>query len=98
AGVVLPVSALVPLARWITPEIEIKRYDVLFFAAAMPADQQAVHQGGETTDGVWMTPRAAIAAARDDRLALPPPTWTMLRTLERFASIDDVLAWARGQR
>jgi len=29
---------------------------------------------------------------------LPPPTWTTLRELEPFRSVDEALAWARGRR
>ena len=95
AGVTLAPDALVPFARWVTPEIEIRRFDALFFVARAPADQEAVHDGRETTEGRWLDPAAAIAQCRAGAIALPPPTWTTLRTLERFATADDVLAWAR---
>ena len=29
---------------------------------------------------------------------LPPPTWTTLRELEPFASVDEAIGWARRRR
>jgi hypothetical protein len=29
-------------------------------------------------------------------MALPPPTWTTLRELEKFATVDAAMAWARA--
>ena len=29
---------------------------------------------------------------------LPPPTWTTIRELQRFASVDDAMVWARARR
>lgn len=105
AGVSLSPATLTPFARWVTPDIEIKRFDALFFVAVMPEGQDAVHCGSETTAGLWLTPEDAIAECRAERIALPPPTWTTLRQLERIAhtarstaaveTIDAVLAWAR---
>ena len=97
AGVTLSPAALTPFARWVTPDIEIKRFDALFFVAVMPEDQDAAHCGTETTEGVWLTPAGAIAECRAERIALPPPTWTTLRQLETLTTIDAVLAWARAR-
>lgn len=98
AAVTLGPEALTPFARWVTPEIEIKRFDTLFFVGVVPPDQRAAHCGDETTEGIWLDPGEAIARCRAGAIALPPPTWTTLRTLERFPTIDAVLAWARTRR
>ena len=95
AAIVLPLDALTPFARWITPAIETKRYDVWFFVARAPEDQQAAHDTHEAVDSVWIGPSEAIERCRRGDIALPPPTWTTLRMLERFRNVDDVLAWAR---
>ena len=86
---------LEPLAHWVTPEIEIRRYDTRFFLARMPAGQDARHDESETTALAWLTPAAAIAKCRQHEILLPPPTWTTLRQLERRASIDEAFRWAR---
>lgn len=97
AGVVISPDALTPFDRWITPEIEIKRFDAMFFLAILPPGQEAAHGGGETSDGIWIDPSDAVAESRRDAIALPPPTWTTLRTLERFSSIDAAMAWAKNR-
>jgi 8-oxo-dGTP pyrophosphatase MutT (NUDIX family) len=97
AGITLDVDALTPFARWVTPEIEAKRYDVWFFLARAPGHQEARHDAHEAVDSVRIRPAHALDRCRRGEIALPPPTWTTLRTLERFGGVDDVLAWANVQ-
>lgn len=91
----LALDELVYFAHWVTPEREARRFDTRFFLAAAPPGQDATHDDAETTQGEWMTPAEAIARCRRGEIALPPPTWTTLRTLERFATVAEALAWAR---
>lgn len=93
----LALDAITPFAHWVTPEIEIKRYDTRFFVAAAPASQDAVHDDRETTGSVWLDPADAVEQCRLAAIALPPPTWTTLRTLEKFPSVEAVLQWARDR-
>ncbi|MDP1569953.1 MAG: NUDIX hydrolase [Vicinamibacterales bacterium] len=95
AAVTLPVEALIPLAHWVTPDIEIRRYDTRFFLAVVPAGQHAQHDNHETTALAWLTPDQAIVEYRADRILLPPPTWTTLRQLARHTSLDAAVTWAR---
>lgn len=95
AGVVIGVDDLVPFAHWVTPEIEIRRYDTRFFLAVMPAGQEAEHDEGEVTALAWLAPAAAIERCRRQEIVLPPPTWTTLRRLERLGTVDEAVAWAR---
>jgi len=96
--ITLALDRLVWFAHWVTPEIETRRFDTRFFAAVAPEGQHAVHDARETTHGEWMAPGAAIERCRRDEIALPPPTWTTLRTLARFDSVDEVMLWARNRR
>jgi 8-oxo-dGTP pyrophosphatase MutT (NUDIX family) len=80
ANVTITVEDLFPLAHWVTPEIEIRRYDTRFFLARMPAGQTAKHDEGETTALDWLSPREAIARFERKELLLPPPTWTTIRS------------------
>ena len=91
----LALDALAYFAHWVTPEIETRRFDTRFFAAVAPANQEAAHDEGETTHGEWLRPADAIARCLAGEIALPPPTWTTLRDLERFADVDAAMAWAR---
>lgn len=95
ANVRLTVDDLHPYAHWVTPEIEIRRYDTRFFLARMPANQVAKHDESETTALEWLSPREAIARFQNRDLLLPPPTWTTIRQLAPRTSLDDVFAWAK---
>ncbi len=98
AGLVPDVEALIPIAWWITPEAEPKRFDTRFFFAVVPPMQRhdAAPDGHEVTEGVWLTPKAALAAYAKGTIALAPPT---LVTLEDLAplGLDDVRShkWPR---
>jgi 8-oxo-dGTP pyrophosphatase MutT (NUDIX family) len=81
-------------AHWVTPDIEIKRFDTRFFVARAPAGQTPVHDEGETTHSEWLDPLDAIDRSRNGEIALPPPTWTTLSRLAKFRTIDEVMAWA----
>ena len=96
-AVTLALDALTYFAHWITPESEPRRFDTRFFVAIAPDGQDAAHCEHETTDGVWLTPSDALARCRAGEIALPPPTWTTLRQIERHARAADVIAWARDR-
>ena len=89
-------ESLIPIAHWITPEIETRRYDTRFFLVRMPEGQEAQHDAGETTGYAWLTPAEAIDSCMRDAIMLPPPTWTTLKRMLRHRTIDDLFAWARS--
>ncbi len=97
-GVRLALDALVPFAHWVTPPIDVRAFDTRFFVARVPPHQDAAHDDTETTASVWMTAADAIARCRRDEIVLPPPTWTTLREIEPFRSVEEVMAWARARR
>lgn len=97
-GLRLALDELVAFAHWVTPAIEIKRFDTRFFIARVPDGADPVHDNGETTDSEWMDPEDAVERCRRDEIALPPPTWTTLRTLATLSSADEAIAWARARR
>ena len=84
-SLVLRSDLLRPLAHWITPALEPKRFDTRFFLAALPAGQVARHVGGEADARVWLRPQEAL----DQRLAMMPPTSA---TLAELADAPDVAA------
>jgi 8-oxo-dGTP pyrophosphatase MutT (NUDIX family) len=85
---------LVLIAHWVTPEIEIRRYDTRFFLVRLPAGQTARHDESETTELAWMTPREAIARCERGEIMLPPPTWTTLKRMQRHSSVAELFDWA----
>ncbi len=92
---------LAPWSRWITPlapSVGTRRFDTRFFVALAPPDQTALHDDEETTDSLWLAPRAALEQYRDGRIDLAPPQIMSLAHLARHADAHDVLAAARSQR
>lgn len=97
ANVEIEPGDLEPFAHWVTPEIEIRRFDTRFFLARMPDGQDARHDEGEMTAFAWLTPNDAIAKCLSGEVLLPPPTWTTLRQLSGFKTVDEAFAWARSK-
>lgn len=93
-GLVLRADLLVPWARWITPDAEPRRFDARFFAAALPAGQQAAGHQAEAEETAWLHPADALEAARAGTISLLPPT---AATLNDFAvgGLDEILAQRR---
>ena len=86
AGLVPDLEALVPIAWWITPAQEPRRFDTRFFFAVVPPAQRhsATADGVEVEDGIWLAPQAALDGYRRGELRLAPPT---LATLEELAPL-----------
>ena len=94
AGIRLALVDLVPFARWRTPSFEARRFEAQFFVARMPRNQTPVLDTRETTGGDWLQASVALGRCRRREILLPLPTWTSLREIEPFATVDDVLTWA----
>lgn len=92
-GVTLRLSALVPIARWVTPRAETRRFDARFFVALAPegGHHHARHDGSETVDSAWLSADEAIARALKGDIVLAPPTWRTLAELRAFQRTDDLL-------
>jgi 8-oxo-dGTP pyrophosphatase MutT (NUDIX family) len=90
--------ALTPYARWITPEMETRRFDTRFYIATIPEGQSASHDGNETTSAEWLRPAAALDAMREGRIKLAPPTVRTLHWLSEFDDARSVIASARSRK
>lgn len=91
------VGALVPVAHWVTPAGERRRYDTRFYLAEMPEGQHAAHDGVEATAAAWMRPVDAVAQAYAGTLRLPPPTWITLDALSAHDSLASLRTWAASR-
>ena len=89
---------LVYFDRWVTPAFESKRFDARFFLARAPERQRATVDAVEATDGQWMTCSEALQRYRAGQIILAPPTWATLVDLERFTTMDALVAWARARQ
>jgi 8-oxo-dGTP pyrophosphatase MutT (NUDIX family) len=96
-GLVLALDELVPYAHWITPEGMPKRFDTWFFLAAAPPEQLGAHDGKESTDSIWVSPREALAGGESGRFKLPFPTTRNLIKLGKQTSVSGALEDSRGK-
>jgi 8-oxo-dGTP pyrophosphatase MutT (NUDIX family) len=96
-GMVLALDELVPYAHWITPEGMPKRFDTWFFLAAAPPDQLGAHDGKESTDSIWVSPREALEGGESGRFKLPFPTTRNLIKLGKQGSVKAALDDSRGK-
>jgi len=96
-GLVLALDELVPYAHWITPEGMPKRFDTWFFLAAAPPEQAGAHDGRESTDSIWVSPREALAGGESGRFKLPFPTTRNLIKLGKQPSVRAALEDSRGR-
>ncbi|MFN8168289.1 MAG: NUDIX hydrolase [Candidatus Nanopelagicales bacterium] len=95
-GLVVDDAALVPFAHWVTPEVEDRRYDTRFLAAALPEGQVAARLGGEADRVAWWRPGDALAEAYAGRMAMLPPTMATLEELARHADAAAALDAVRA--
>ena len=72
-----------------------KRFDTWFFLAAAPLEQAGRHDGKESTDSIWVSPREALEGGESGRFKLPFPTTRNLIRLGKQrcvkAALDDAI-------
>jgi 8-oxo-dGTP pyrophosphatase MutT (NUDIX family) len=90
-------GALVKFSRWITPAQVRIRFDTHFFLASQPPGQEPQVDGQEIVDLRWYTPQAALTAHAEQQLALVFPTIKHLEQLSGFASVAELIAYAKGR-
>jgi 8-oxo-dGTP pyrophosphatase MutT (NUDIX family) len=94
----LDLSGLVHFQHFITPVQEKKRFDTRFFLVRVADDEVAEHDRGETVDGEWISPAAALVRYRDKQMSLLPPTIHALERLDACESIDAALEAAASAK
>jgi len=92
-GLAVDAAALAPLAHWVTPISERRRFDTRFLLAAHPEGQEARLIVGEADHLEWLRPAEAFSR----QLPMLPPTRAMLRDLLEVPSVADALARARDR-
>jgi 8-oxo-dGTP pyrophosphatase MutT (NUDIX family) len=97
SGMLLALDELVPYAHWITPEGMPKRFDTWFFLAAAPPEQLGAHDGKESTDSIWVSPREAVEGGATGRFKLPFPTTRNLIRLGKQPNVKAALDDSRGR-
>jgi hypothetical protein len=80
-------------AQQVRPDGEPRRYDTKFFAAALPAGQQARDVSEEADEAAWLRPSLALAEMTAGTRPMLPPT---IHTLGQLADFPDVASALAG--
>ncbi len=78
-------------SHWITPEPLPYRYDVRFFVAEAPADQEGMHDGLELTGHVWIRPKDALEQCEQGKFGMVLPTIMNLVEVSGFMTIEEAI-------
>lgn len=95
-GEKLDLHALQPLARWITPVSETRRYDTRFFVAIAPPDQTGAHDEYETMASFWATPADVLRRWEAGEVRVAPPTHRTLDLLAFVPTAAGIIELARA--
>ena len=90
-GLILNLDSIEPFSHWITPKIEIKRFDTRFFIAYIPSKQTEKHDGTELTDSLWISPKKALELSSTGQMPMIMPTIKNLEQCLEFYSGKDLL-------
>ncbi len=92
SGLCLSEDSLVPLSFWVPPAFNFKRFATWFFVAAAPEDADlAAADGSETTDHMWVQPKAAMELRDQASIELAPPTWVTLFQIAQVRNVNEML-------
>ena len=80
------------LAHWITDRDLPKRFDVPFWVALMPPDQQPIADEQEQFEPQWVKPSEALARHAQGAFNMVFPTVRTLQKLQAYSSAEEVLA------
>lgn len=93
----LPLEAMHPWARWITPDSEPRRYDTYFFVAVVPDGGMAAAVTGEASHADWIPISRALTECEQGSRPMLPPTVLNLIEVSRFDTAAEVLAAASAR-
>ena len=90
-NLVLACDELYQFAHWITPKMMPKRFDTQFFIARAP-HQTALHDGNESIDSFWLSPKEALEGNRNGKFTIIFPTRVNIEFLAEIESIERAIA------
>jgi 8-oxo-dGTP pyrophosphatase MutT (NUDIX family) len=93
----LAADLMVPFAHWITPEPVPKRFDTHFFLIAAPMVQLGAHDGGESVEGIWITPKQALRDAEAGTRTLVFATRMNIEKLARYRTVAEAVEVTRSK-
>ncbi|MFA9400620.1 MAG: NUDIX domain-containing protein [Acidobacteriota bacterium] len=96
AGVELdPATEMIPLARWVTPEIIKVRFDTYFFLAAAPPGVSVQPDRFEMSEAIWIAPSVALERTENEGFPIVFPTLKQLEALVPSTSTAAAMESAR---
>jgi len=95
-GLSLATEMLVPYAHWITPPVLPKRFDTRFYLVAAPVEQLGSHDGGESVDGLWISPQQALDECAAGKRTIVFATQMNLRKLTPYKTVAEAVAAIRA--
>ena len=82
---------LIPFAHWITPKMMSKRFDTYFYIAEAPKDHIGKHDGKESIDSIWISPKQALEDCIAEKRTIIFPTRMNLEKLSKFRTVSEAL-------
>jgi len=96
AGLVIAPEQLVHTAHWTTPPSLPRRFCTWFFMCALDRDVEVTVDNQEILEHRWLSPSAALRAAKAEELVLPQPTKETLKQIAEQSCVADLMNWARN--
>jgi len=93
-GARLALDELHPAGRWVTPDVEPRRFDATFFVCRAPDGQLARQDDGETVGFEWASPAELLERAAAGEGSLLFPTLMNLRRLAESHDTESALTAA----
>lgn len=97
-GIKLAADRLHYFSHWITPEPLPIRYDVRFFVAQAPPGQEALHDGCELIEHVWIAPQDALEENGHGRFGMVLPTIMTMREMCAYRSVEEIIRSTAGKK
>ena len=85
----LAVDRIVYLSHWVTPKIESRRYSTRFFITSITNDQEAIHDGYEAVDSLWIKIEKTLIDYKQGTFPIIMPT---IKNLEAIAGYPSTLS------
>ncbi len=92
----LAIDQLTLFAHWITPEMMPKRFDTFFYLAEAPGDHLGVHDGSESIDSLWISPKQALAENEAGNRTIIFPTRMNIEKLGCSSSLSEAINRAKN--